>query len=82
MRPARNEQAHTVGDVLLRRTRVGLLAGRQLAEPDCEIPRRVAEAVGLATAAGVAEAATAMAHVVTRSSQLRTRRPRCAPETA
>jgi glycerol-3-phosphate dehydrogenase len=43
---ARNEQAHTVGDVLLRRTRVGLLAGRRLAEPGCEVPLRVAEAVG------------------------------------
>ncbi len=42
---ARNEQAHTVGDVLLRRTRIGLLAGRELAEPGSEVPRRVAEAV-------------------------------------
>jgi glycerol-3-phosphate dehydrogenase len=42
---ARNEQAHTVGDVLLRRTRVGLLAGRRLGEPGCEVPGRVAEAL-------------------------------------
>jgi len=43
---ARNEQAHTVGDVLLRRTRVALLAGRRLSEPGCVVPLRVAEAVG------------------------------------
>jgi glycerol-3-phosphate dehydrogenase len=43
---ARSEQAHTVGDVLFRRTRVALLAGRLLSEPDCEVPRRVAEAMG------------------------------------
>ncbi len=43
---ARNEQAHTVGDVLLRRTRVALLAGRRLTEPGCVVPLRVAEALG------------------------------------
>jgi glycerol-3-phosphate dehydrogenase len=43
---ARNEQAHTVGDVLLRRTRVGLLAGRRVAESGSEVSRRVAEALG------------------------------------
>jgi glycerol-3-phosphate dehydrogenase len=40
---ARNEQALTVGDVLLRRTRLGLLAGRAIAQPGSEVPRRVAE---------------------------------------
>jgi glycerol-3-phosphate dehydrogenase len=43
---ARNEQARTVGDVLLRRTRLGLLAGRRLSDPDCPIPLRVAQALG------------------------------------
>jgi glycerol-3-phosphate dehydrogenase len=43
---ARHEQARTVGDVLLRRTRLGLLAGRELSSPDAAAPRRVAEAMG------------------------------------
>jgi glycerol-3-phosphate dehydrogenase len=43
---ARHEQARTVGDVLLRRTRLGLLAGRRLSEPGCDIPLRVARALG------------------------------------
>ena len=43
---ARHEQARTVGDVLLRRTRLGLLAGRELCRPSAGGPRRVAEAVG------------------------------------
>jgi glycerol-3-phosphate dehydrogenase len=42
---ARHEQARTVGDVLLRRTRLGLLAGRELSSPDAAAPRRVAEAM-------------------------------------
>ena len=42
---ARNEQARTVGDVLLRRTRLGLLAARELTAPDCPIPLRVARAL-------------------------------------
>ena len=42
---ARHEQARTVGDVLLRRTRLGLLAGRELAATDA-VPRRVAQAMG------------------------------------
>jgi len=42
----RNEQAHTVGDVLLRRTRVGLLAGRELCSPGADAPLRVARALG------------------------------------
>ncbi len=41
---ARNEQALTVGDVLLRRTRLGILAGRELAG-DSDAPLRVAEAM-------------------------------------
>jgi glycerol-3-phosphate dehydrogenase len=43
---ARAEQARSVGDVLLRRTRLGLLAGRQLADPGSEAPERVARAIG------------------------------------
>ena len=40
----RREQARTIGDVLLRRTRVGLLAGRDLS-PDGPAARRVAGAL-------------------------------------
>jgi glycerol-3-phosphate dehydrogenase len=40
---ARHEQAATVGDVLLRRTRLGLLAGRELTGPESDVPRRVAQ---------------------------------------
>ncbi len=40
---ARHEQAASVGDVLLRRTRLGLLAGRELSDSDSDAPRRVAE---------------------------------------
>ena len=43
---AHNEQALTVGDVLMRRTRLGLLAGREICARDSEIPRRVAEVLG------------------------------------
>ena len=39
---ADHEQAHTVADVLLRRTRLGLLDARRLCEPDAEGPRAVA----------------------------------------
>jgi glycerol-3-phosphate dehydrogenase len=42
---ARHEQARTVGDVLLRRTRLGLLAARELTGPGAAGPRRVAEAM-------------------------------------
>jgi glycerol-3-phosphate dehydrogenase len=42
---ARHEQARTVADVLLRRTRLGLLAGRRLLE-DAEAARQVAKAMG------------------------------------
>ena len=41
----RNEQARTVGDVLLRRTRLGLLAGRELSSPESQAPLRVARAI-------------------------------------
>jgi glycerol-3-phosphate dehydrogenase len=43
---ARHEQARTVGDVLLRRTRLGLLSGRALCAEGSEAPRRVAQAIG------------------------------------
>ena len=42
---ARREQAQTVGDVLLRRTRLGLLDARALCGPDAEGPRAVAAAL-------------------------------------
>jgi glycerol-3-phosphate dehydrogenase len=42
---AANEQARSVGDVLLRRTRLGLLAGRELCAPGNEAPVRVARAM-------------------------------------
>jgi glycerol-3-phosphate dehydrogenase len=42
---ARNEQALSVGDVLLRRTRLGLLAARELCDPEGAAPRRVARAL-------------------------------------
>jgi glycerol-3-phosphate dehydrogenase len=42
---ARHEQAQSVGDVLLRRTRLGLLSARELCVPDCEAPIRVARAL-------------------------------------
>jgi glycerol-3-phosphate dehydrogenase len=43
---ARDEQACTVGDVLLRRTRLGLLDARALCDPDAEAPRAVARVLG------------------------------------
>ncbi len=43
---ARSEQARTVADVLLRRTRLGLLAGRELCAEGNAAPARVARAVG------------------------------------
>ncbi len=42
---ARREQALSVGDVLLRRTRLGLLDARALCAPDAEAPRAVAQAL-------------------------------------
>jgi glycerol-3-phosphate dehydrogenase len=43
---ARLEQAHTVADVLLRRTRLGLLDVRALCEPGSAVVRRVASTLG------------------------------------
>ncbi|HZU39791.1 MAG TPA: glycerol-3-phosphate dehydrogenase/oxidase [Solirubrobacteraceae bacterium] len=43
---ARDEQARTVGDVLLRRTRLGLLDGRRLTAPGAQAPAQVAAALG------------------------------------
>jgi glycerol-3-phosphate dehydrogenase len=43
---ARNEQARTVGDVLLRRTRLGILDAPRLAAPGSAEARAVAEALG------------------------------------
>jgi glycerol-3-phosphate dehydrogenase len=42
---ARREQARTVGDVLLRRTRLGLVAARDVAAPEGDVARRVAAAM-------------------------------------
>ena len=43
---AQDEQARSVCDVLLRRTRLGLLAARELTAPDAQAPQAVAEAMG------------------------------------
>ncbi len=43
---ARCQQARTVADVLLRRTRLGLLAARMLVDEGANVPPRVAEAMG------------------------------------
>jgi glycerol-3-phosphate dehydrogenase len=43
---ARHEQARSVADVLLRRTRLGLLAGRELCSPNNQAAPRVARALG------------------------------------
>ncbi len=43
---ARREQAATVGDVLLRRTRLGLLAARELLEGEASPAERVADTLG------------------------------------
>jgi glycerol-3-phosphate dehydrogenase len=43
---ARHEQARSAGDVLLRRTRLGLLDGRRLTHAGCDAPRRVAAELG------------------------------------
>jgi glycerol-3-phosphate dehydrogenase len=42
---ARCDQARSVGDVLMRRTRLALLAGHQLCADDSEVPSRVARAI-------------------------------------
>jgi glycerol-3-phosphate dehydrogenase len=43
---ARHEQAHTVADVLMRRTRLALLDAPALCAPDSPVPGRVAAALG------------------------------------
>jgi glycerol-3-phosphate dehydrogenase len=61
---AGREQARTVGDVLLRRTRLGLVAARDVAGQDGRIAARVAAAMALETgwdAAGQQAAAAAFA---------------------
>jgi glycerol-3-phosphate dehydrogenase len=42
---ARREQARTVGDVLLRRTRLGVLAGPEVCGPGSRVPAWIAEAL-------------------------------------
>ena len=42
----RHEQARSLADVLMRRTRLGLLAGRELCDPDRSATSRVARAMG------------------------------------
>ena len=42
----RHEQARSLGDVLLRRTRLGLLSGRDLCAPGAREPLRVAQVMG------------------------------------
>jgi glycerol-3-phosphate dehydrogenase len=42
---ARNDQARSVADVLMRRTRLALLAGRELCAEESEVPTRVARAI-------------------------------------
>jgi glycerol-3-phosphate dehydrogenase len=59
---ARNEQARTVGDVLLRRTRLGLVAARDVAARDGAIAARVAAAMAPETGwDGAAQEAAAAA---------------------
>jgi glycerol-3-phosphate dehydrogenase len=43
---ARREQARTVGDVLLRRTRLAVLAGTEICSAGSHVPRSIAEALG------------------------------------
>jgi glycerol-3-phosphate dehydrogenase len=43
---ARHEQARSVGDLMLRRTRLGLLAAKELCGPDGRVITRVARAMG------------------------------------
>jgi glycerol-3-phosphate dehydrogenase len=57
---ARREQARTVGDVLLRRTRLGLLAARELTAPGADGPARVAGALGAELGWDAAERAAAV----------------------
>jgi glycerol-3-phosphate dehydrogenase len=54
---ARLEQARGVADVLLRRTRLGILAAREVCAPDSEVPARVAGALAAELGEGDAWAA-------------------------
>jgi glycerol-3-phosphate dehydrogenase len=58
---AASEQASSVGDVLLRRTRLGLLAARECCGDEGEVARRVAATVGAALGWDVAAVAAAAA---------------------
>jgi glycerol-3-phosphate dehydrogenase len=79
---ARHEQAQSVGDVLLRRTRLGLLAAREVCEPTGGVALRVAQAMAPAlgwTAGRAAREAAAWTReagaeglVVTPKTQVRT----------
>ena len=57
---ARHEQARSVADVLLRRTRLGLLAARELrgAEPVCPVAEAIGSELGWSKARVAAEAET------------------------
>jgi glycerol-3-phosphate dehydrogenase len=57
---ARREQVRGIGDVLLRRTRLGLLAARELCAPDSAPVARVARAVAAELGWGEAEMAAAI----------------------
>jgi glycerol-3-phosphate dehydrogenase len=56
----RHEQARTVGDVLLRRTRLGLLSGASLSAPGSQDPLRVAQVIGTEHGWNAAEVAAAV----------------------
>ena len=73
---ARREQARTVGDVLLRRTRLGLTAARGAAGARRGAIERVAAVLGGRARAGTRRAARARR---TRSARRRARRASCPP---
>lgn len=66
---AGEEQARSVGDVLLRRTRLGLVAGRTLTEPGAPEPIRVAETLGGALGWSRLQVAGAVADFATEAAQ-------------
>ena len=66
---AAEEQARSVGDVLLRRTRLGLLAGRTLTEAQAPEPVRVAEALGAALGWNRMQIATAITGFGTEAAE-------------
>jgi glycerol-3-phosphate dehydrogenase len=66
---AGEEQAASVGDVLLRRTRLGLLAGRALSAPEAPETRRVAQTLGGALGWSAATVADALAGFATEAAQ-------------